>query len=220
MNDLKRIEELLKKYYRGETNTLEEESLREFFSGKDIPTHLEAEAKLFGYFKREKEDALPGIQDGQFTELGKQLEGMITDTGQEERKGRIRTLEKPVGEALTGSESRKFGGGIKLRPYILSSAAAVILILLGIFIDMQIRQNSTLEVRQDTFEDPYLAYTEAKKVLYMVSETMNTGRRPLKNIEKLDAGINYMHPVFSFGSGIQHLEHLNTIEKTRKLISN
>ena len=95
----------------------------------------------------------------------------------------------------------------------------MILILLGIFLDLQIRRNSPLEVRQDTYEDPYLAYAEAKKVLYMVSKKMNTGRKSLKNLEKLDAGVNYVHPVFSFGAGIQHLEHLSTIEKTRKLIS-
>ena len=190
MNDLKWIEELLEKYYRGETSTAEENSLREFFSGQEIPSHLEAEAGLFRHFSRERDITLAG------------------------------EMEEKLARMTSGTEIRKIGGGIKLRYYWISAAAAVILILVGLFVDMQIRRNSMLEVRQDTFEDPYLAYEEAKKVLYLVSTKMNVGREPLRNINKLDKGVNYMHPVFSFGAGIQHLEHLNTIEKTRKLLSN
>ena len=130
--------------------------------------------------------------------------------------------EKPEpaipGEEGIVSETRGIFLGLKSRYYWIS-AAAVILILLGIFLDIQIHRDAPLEVRQDTYEDPYIAYAEARKVLYMVSEKMNAGRKPLKNIEKLDEGVNYMHPVFSFGAGIRHLEHLGTIEKTRKKLS-
>ena len=108
--------------------------------------------------------------------------------------------------------------GINRRFYWIS-AAAVILILLGLFLDTQIRRNSILLGRQDTFEDPYLAYVEAKKVLYLMSDKMNAARKPLKNVVKLDEGVNYMHPVFSFGAGIEHLEYLSTIKKTRERIS-
>jgi hypothetical protein len=97
--------------------------------------------------------------------------------------------------------------------------AAAILILLGIFLDMRIRNNAASEVREDTYEDPYLAYAEAKRVLYLVSDKLNTGREPLKNLEKLDAGVNYVHPVFSFGAGIQHLEQFAKIDQTKRLIS-
>ena len=189
MKDLKRIEELLEKYFRGETSTGEENILHGFFAGPDVPVHLRTEAELFGFFTKERESSLSG-------EMENRLEKMIA-----------------------GTEPAKLIIGTKWRYYWISGAAAVILILLGIFLDLQIRRNSPLEVRQDTYEDPYLAYAEAKKVLYMVSEKMNTGRKSLKNLEKLDAGVNYVHPVFSFGAGIQHLEHLSTIEKTRKLIS-
>jgi hypothetical protein len=151
---------------------------------------MQAEAELFGFFSRERKTSLSG-------EMESKLEGMIN---------------API---ATGT-----GRGRSLRYYWISAAAAVILILVGIFVDMQLRQNSSLEVRQDTFEDPYIAYAEAKKVLYMVSHKMNAGREPLKNLDKLDSGVNYMHPFFSFGASIQHLEHLSTIERTRKLISN
>jgi hypothetical protein len=127
-------------------------------------------------------------------------------------------MEKQLDKLIADSAHKPLARGMNLR-YLWIGAAAVILILIGIFLDSRIQENSVLEVRQDTFKDPYIAYSEAKKVLYMVSEKMNTARKPLKNIKKLDAGVNYMHPVFSFGAGIQHLEHFSTIEKTRKKIS-
>ena len=190
MKDLRHIEKLLEKYYQGETSIEEEKLLGAFFEGGDVPEDLKAEAELFGFFNRERKTALPG-------EMESKLEAMI-DTSRSAR---------PV-------------MGRSLRYYWISAAAAVILILVGIFVDKQLRQNSSLVVRLDTFEDPYLAYAEAKKVLYMVSNKMNAAREPLKNLDKLDSGVNYMHPFFSFGASIQHLEHLNTIERTRKLISN
>ena len=127
-------------------------------------------------------------------------------------------MEARLDKIISASEPPKLILGRGLKYYWISGAAAVILILIGIFVDLKLRENS-FEVRQDTYEDPYLAYTEAKKVLYLVSEKLNTGREPLKNLEKLDTGVDYMHPVFSFGAGIQHLEHLSKLEKTRELIS-
>jgi hypothetical protein len=189
MKDLKKIEELLEKYYRGETSTEEETALRDYFSSSDVPERLRTEAKLFGFFSREREGTLSG-------EMKTRLENMIP-----------------------GPERRSFNVGINLRYYWISGAAAVILILLGIFADMQIRKNRMFEVRQDTYEDPYIAYAEARKVLYMVSDKLNTARQPLRNLEKLETSVDYMHPVFSFGAGIQHLEHFSTIEKTRKKLS-
>jgi hypothetical protein len=189
MKDLNRIEELLEKYYRGETTTDEEKELRRFFAGGDVPRQLAAEAGLFGYYAREREDALSG-------EMEERLEKMVA-----------------------GSRKRIPVVGMRHRYYWLSGAAAAILILIGMLVDRQIRENTSPQVRKDTYEDPYIAYVEAKRVLYMVSETMNKGREPLQNLEKLNAGTDYIHPVFSFGSGIQHLEHLSKIDKARELIS-
>ncbi len=189
MENLKHIEELLAKYYRAETSIAEENTLSAFFQAGDFPDHLSADARLFGYYTNKKENSLSG------------------------------EMEAKLDRMIDGSKPRKLTLGMGLKYYWISGAAAVILILLGIFVDKKILENPAFEVRQDTYEDPYLAYIEAKKVLYLVSEKLNTGREPLQNLEKLESGVNYMHPVFSFGASIQHLEQLSTIEKTRKLIS-
>ena len=189
MEDLKRIEEILEKYYRGETSTAEEGVLREFFAGEGVPEHLSAEAELFGYFLSQQRGALPG-------ELQSRLESMIDEKSE-----------------------RSISVFTKWRYYWISGAAAVILILLALFLDSQIRKRPSLQATKDTYEDPYLAYAEAKRVLYFVSEKMNTGTEPLQNLEKLESGKLFIQPVFSIGNGLQKLEYFSTIERTKELLS-
>ena len=194
MENMKSIEALLEKYYRGETSTAEEGMLREYFATADVPEHLAADAELLGFFRSQQEAGLPaGIQE--------RLEDMI------ERKTERPSLDRPI---LVFT---------RWRNYWISGAAAVILLLLALFLDTQIRKNPSLQATGDTYEDPYLAYAEAKRVLYFVSEKMNTGTEPLKEIQKLESGKQFVQPVFSFGSGLQKLEYFSTIEKTKELLS-
>ncbi len=198
---MKHIEKLLEKYYNGETSIEEEEILRKFFSQKEIPEHLVADAGMFRFFGREHDAGLPGM-------LEQRLIGTIPG-GKDARRERA----EPPGRDF------QMKPVLRLRYYWLSGVAAAILILAGIFVDQKVRRNSSMIVRTDTYDDPYLAYAEAKRVLYLVSDEMNRATRPLKNIDKLDAGVAYMQPVFTFGKGIQYMGKISTIEKTRELIS-
>lgn len=47
------IEELLDRYFEGETSAEEERSLRSFFASGQVPEHLEAYRPLFAYFDEE-----------------------------------------------------------------------------------------------------------------------------------------------------------------------
>lgn len=49
------IEELLEKYFEGNTSAAEEKELRVFFSSKEVPAHLEVYRPLFIYFNEEIE---------------------------------------------------------------------------------------------------------------------------------------------------------------------
>jgi hypothetical protein len=189
MKDPVRIHDLLEAYYLGNTSIAEEEELREYFRSGEFPEELTAEAELFGYFSQER--AANG---------NKKLEDKIT---------RVIDAKRPeAGNVFS-----------RWKTYWISGAAAAILILITVFIDIRIQNRNPLVVETDTFEDPYLAYMEAKRVMTFVSEKMNSGSESLRNLQKLDAGLDYMLPVFSFGPGIQRLEYLNTIDKTRELIS-
>ncbi|HEY3405961.1 MAG TPA: hypothetical protein VGK59_21395 [Ohtaekwangia sp.] len=59
--DSKRIDELLNKYWNAETSLEEEQQLREYFTGSNIPEHLKETASLFRYFESNKKKSLNDI---------------------------------------------------------------------------------------------------------------------------------------------------------------
>ena len=61
--DSKKIDELLNRYWNCESSLEEEQQLREYFRGKDIPEQLKETAALFQYFDLQKKQELndPGF---------------------------------------------------------------------------------------------------------------------------------------------------------------
>ena len=53
--ELKLVEQLLEKYFQGETTIAEEKQLKAYFSSKDVAPHLAKYQALFGYFETQKE---------------------------------------------------------------------------------------------------------------------------------------------------------------------
>lgn len=51
--ELVRIEELLEKYFEGETSLSEEQKLKAYFAGEQVAPHLEQYIPLFQYFSNE-----------------------------------------------------------------------------------------------------------------------------------------------------------------------
>lgn len=99
------------------------------------------------------------------------------------------------------------------------SAAAIVVILLTVWLgssDTFMRKEARYT---DTYDDPQLAYLETRKALLIVSEKLNEGTQNLQALGKLDQGINSLTPVFSFGPGIQHLNKLSKFNETIELIT-
>lgn len=66
------IEQLIEKYYEGETTLEEEQQLRAFFLSENVPAHLENEAKQFRYFAQtRKEQPSAGVSYRTVTQLSK-----------------------------------------------------------------------------------------------------------------------------------------------------
>lgn len=58
-----KIEALLERYFEGLTTLEEEQALKTFFQGTNVPPHLESYRSLFGYFAQAKQERMtPPIQ--------------------------------------------------------------------------------------------------------------------------------------------------------------
>ena len=53
--ELDKIEDILEKYFQGETSIAEENQLKEYFSSSNVAQHLEQYKPMFGYFSQVKE---------------------------------------------------------------------------------------------------------------------------------------------------------------------
>ncbi|MDW8849048.1 hypothetical protein SD960_03010 [Flavobacterium sp. MMLR14_040] len=53
--ELNRIEDILEKYFQGETTIAEENELKEYFSSPNVAQHLEQYKPMFGYFSQVKQ---------------------------------------------------------------------------------------------------------------------------------------------------------------------
>ena len=53
---LDKIENLIEKYFEGETSSAEEKELKDYFSSSDVAQHLEHYQPLFGYFSQAKQE--------------------------------------------------------------------------------------------------------------------------------------------------------------------
>ena len=53
--ELNRIEDILAKYFQGETSIAEENELKEYFSSSNVAQHLEQYKPMFGYFSQVKQ---------------------------------------------------------------------------------------------------------------------------------------------------------------------
>ena len=53
--EFNKIEDILEKYFQGDTTIAEENQLKEYFSSPDVAQHLEQYKPMFGYFSQVKE---------------------------------------------------------------------------------------------------------------------------------------------------------------------
>lgn len=131
-----------------------------------------------------------------FHHTGKQMAG----------NDEIGSLENDLSQWVDKQERTE--KSIRMRSWIISIAAGFA-ILVGVSLFFKYRQSDTLK---DTYEDPQIAYLEAKKVLMYVSETFNKGTEKLEPVSHIEEGTNEMSIFSTFGSGLKNLELMSKYE--------
>ena len=162
------IEELLVRYYDGETNEAEEKELKEFFAQADVPAHLLAEKRLFMQLASQPEPETP---EG----LESKLSGLIDEWDTHERRT---------------TKIKKHTRIIHLQ--WVGSIAASLLILFSV--GMYLYKPYTPPTPQDTCSSPTEAYAEAQKALFMFSSALNKGVQQMETVhettEKVQKNVN------------------------------
>jgi hypothetical protein len=188
--DLKRIKLLLEKYYSGESTLDEENILREYFGREVVDKELIADKDIFIYQMQEnnKSTEIPDISD-------------------------------QIWDNIKDIDNKKLHL-IKPKSYLFLRIAASVVVVLGSYF---LLKNDIFNKEQeieftDTYENPELAYQQAKETLMYVSAMLNNGTDHLEPIHKVNEGTEQLHKLSSFNNGLKELSPVSKFEVADKYI--
>ena len=154
--DYKEVEALLDKYWACETSLEEEERLKDFFSGGDVPENLLPYVPMFQYYhemrSRKTSDAF--------------------------EKNILDRIEK---NNIVGGKQRYV-----YRLSKIAAAVLLVLSFIFIHDRYMKVKEDAISFAKDTFEDPNDALDEARRVLLMVSSRMNQGTATLVKVNEFN----------------------------------
>lgn len=151
--DYKYIEQLLKRYWQCGTSLEEEEELRAFFAGAEVPEHLLSYRDLFVY----------------------QLEQRQIKISDDFEQRILSRIEAPVVKA------KRITFMTRLAPMFKAVAMIAVVVSLGSVLRQSFfAEKSPLdynyEAYTDTYDDPEVAYKQVSSALMMLSEGMNKSK--------------------------------------------
>lgn len=176
--------------------------LQRYFEGE---TSLEEEKQLRDFFSREEVPekwkgmaAYFGVlREERQTEMTAQLLGRIQEKGGT-RSGMARIFDLQ-------------------RPWIYwASGIAASLLITAAFL---VRFDPFTRPIENTYQDPQMAYQEAKKILFFVSDKLNRGTSRLQPVATFETGLNSLKPVGSFSQSVDEISRLDQVEKANRLIT-
>ena len=154
--DLKKLELLIDKYFKGETTLIEEEALKKHFSST-IDTE-DPDSMVFRYLKYASSKDVPGA------EFDDKIMSLINEAKPEPQKKNV-ILKFWY---LAASIVLMLGLGYALRDVIIPE-----------------KQPATI-AETDTWEDPQKAFEETKKALMMLSSNLNRGEAYAAEFSKFE----------------------------------
>jgi len=180
-----------------------EKILEKYYNGE---TTLDEEKQLRMFFAGSEVPAQWKHLAGFFSYVGQEKEVKI-ESPEFERK-----FDATVGETRL---SKIFD---LRRPWIywMAGVAASVLIMVAIFVKFDPFPGKI----SDTYENPEVAYEQAKKVLLFVSNQMNKGTKNLHQIDKFEKGLKDVQSIASFNNSLEGVNRIGEMDKIKKLISN
>lgn len=170
--DIQKVEQLIEKYYKGETSVNEENQLVEYFNTtSDIPEHLLNEKEVFSMYAMAADEEVP-------------IEGFMDN------------LEKVIDDRV---KVRRIG--VRNKVYWITSVAASIAILVSsYFMFINTRSSSMYEITdpQLAYEETqkallYVSQKLNKGTAPLSNLTLiNKPAESLQNLEKLDEGLDQL----------------------------
>ena len=178
-----------------------EKLLEKYFAGE---TSLADERTLREFFRKEDIPA-------HLLELKEQFGLFESEAGEE--------LPADFDEKLFDKierQERNRKTGRRATIYYVSGVAATILILITVFIRFDtFTGNSAYNDR-----DAEIAFNEASRILYFVSDRFNKGANPLGKVAHYDKAINDLENVKKFDEGVSKASPVSTFNRITKLITN
>ncbi len=160
MADIKRIEILLDRYWRGETSRQEEAVLSAYFTSNEVADHLKYIRPFFMTLQQNKDK-----------QLDKHFERHL--------------LELINKDSATASGLRFFSNNLVK----LAAIAILLLGITYIFRTQLVYRDSHVEkVQLGTFNDPEEAYEQVRKSLLLVSTKLNKGKDYVTELSKFNKG--------------------------------
>lgn len=176
-----KIKALLEKYYEGDSSNEEEKLLRNYFLGDHIDDEFLPHRDIFIFSESEM------ISNKDIPDISNEIWDNIQSSNN------VNTFKK-----------RKL-----IYNYLSIAASIAILIVSFFFIRDEIQNKDTIQF-EDTYENPELAYLQAKEALLYVSAKLNSGTEHLDPIKTIDKGAEELKVLSTFNQG---LNELKTIEK-------
>jgi len=189
--DLEKVEILLEKYYSGTTSLGEEQELKDYFAGDNVPRNLLPEKDIFSCFSYEDVDELP---DKSFEQ--KLIARIESEAFNTIKKKKTRFLYNTLGIAST------------------------ITILVASFIIINKNTNLFNSTVLSEIKDPEIAFAETKKALLLVSRNINKGLDNLNNLDKINSGKREINYLKSLNTGIINLRKISIFDETKNLLIN
>lgn len=144
--EFSKIEELLERYFEGETSITEEKELKSYFSSLNVAKHLEQYKPLFGYFEMAKEQTF------------------------------AREVSRIEEELQVSNGMLELDNTNKKRKIAWLSIAASVVVLLGVGTYTYFNINAVKENQElGTYDDPEEALEATQKALAMLSDNVNVG---------------------------------------------